>query len=46
MHTQIQGNVYGSLRVREYNYNSFTLNRHSTDIHSEVHSGNVTETVP
>jgi hypothetical protein len=26
-----------SLRVREYNYNSFTLNRHSTDIHSEVH---------
>jgi hypothetical protein len=26
MHTQIQGNVYGiSLRVREYNYNSFTL---------------------
>jgi hypothetical protein len=44
MHTQIQGNVYGiSLRVREYNYNSF--NRHSTDIHSEVHIGNVTETV-
>jgi hypothetical protein len=38
MHAQIQGNVYGiSLRVREYNYNSFTLNRHSTDIHSEVH---------
>jgi hypothetical protein len=44
-YAQIQGNVYGiSLRVREYNYNSFTLNRHSTDIHSE--SGNVTETVP
>jgi hypothetical protein len=37
-YAQIQGNVYGiSLRVREYNYNSFTLNRHSTDIHSEVH---------
>jgi hypothetical protein len=22
---------------KKYNYNSFTLNRHSTDIHSEVH---------
>jgi hypothetical protein len=42
----IQGNVYGiSLRVREYNYNSFTLNRHSTDI-VKYTSGNVTETVP
>jgi hypothetical protein len=45
-YAQIQGNVYGiSLRVREYNYNSFTL----IDIvptYIVKYSGNVTETVP
>jgi hypothetical protein len=36
-YAQIQGNVYISLRVREYNYNSFTLIDIVSDIHSEVH---------
>jgi hypothetical protein len=43
-YTQIQGNVYGISLVREYNYNSFTLNRHSTDIH--VQKDTWQETVP
>ena len=34
---QIQGNVYGiSLRVREKDYNSFTLSRNINDVNSEV----------
>lgn len=34
----IQDNLYGvSIRVREKDYNSFTMNRHITDKHSEVH---------
>lgn len=33
----IRGNIYGiSLRVREKDYDSFTLNRHITDVNSEV----------
>lgn len=36
-YAQIQGNIYGiSLRVRSKDYNSFTLNRHISDKHSEV----------
>ncbi len=36
-YAEIQGNIYGiSLRVREKDYNSFTLNRHITDVNSEV----------
>lgn len=36
-YAQIQGNIYGiSLRVRSKDYNSFTLNRHISDKHSEI----------
>tara|TARA_B110000114_G_C15046273_1_gene379339 strand:- start:594 stop:1115 length:522 start_codon:yes stop_codon:yes gene_type:complete len=36
-YAQIQGHMYGiSLRVRNKDYNSFTLNRHESDKHSEI----------
>ena len=36
-YAEIQGNVYGiSLRVRDKDYNSFTLSRHIDDVNSEV----------
>lgn len=37
-YAEIQGNVYGiSLRVRDKDYNSFTLSRHISDVNSEIH---------
>ena len=37
-YAEIQGDVLGvSLRIRNRDYNSFTLNRHIEDKHSEIH---------
>lgn len=42
-YAQIQGNIYGiSLRVRKHDYNSFTLNRHISEKHSEINKWNKT----
>ena len=40
-YAQIQGNMYGiSLRFRDRDYDSFTLNRHIGDKHSEINKWN------